>query len=149
MKLGYFLTQTLVALALSSPLVHARHVRHWTLEELHKESDCVLIAEAIESHDAQVGKNPDRPVIPVVTALDMKLFLKGKSDGNKLTLYHFRLNPDNADQYDRLLVAFDVNVKPGWPRKQYLMFLRKLPDGRFAPVSGQDDALTSILVIGN
>jgi hypothetical protein len=133
---------TILTVALSLALgdfVSARLMYDWTYEELFSKSDFVVIAKPISAtHDTDERTNlpelaPSTPAIGVVTDFQTVLVLKGPKQG-RFVLHHYRLpESDVAIINGPVLVAFN----PG--HHEYLLFLVRERDGRFAPVGGQTD----------
>jgi hypothetical protein len=90
----------------------------------------------------------------VNTKLRVEAFLKGKIEARTITVRHFRRPKDeSATKNAPPLVVFRlepleievsalgpsrVALKGSLPLPQYLLFLKRLQDGRYEPVSGQD-----------
>ncbi len=135
-------------LILGTALVaQARPVPVWSYQALYTQADLVVIAAPISTQDTPEradlpGIAPPLQVIGQSTSFDVSLVLKGDANLKKLTLHHYRLlDPAKLAANGPALASFD-------PKQQtrYLLFLRREPDGRYAPVSGQTDpALLSIL----
>src|SRR5712671_359147 len=92
----------------------------------------------------------------VNTTFAIKLTLKGKAVGNEIKVLHFQFEVPEK----RLLVVEDapgfvavrsksLRVKEGdsildLPAPEYLLFLRRMKDGRYEPVSGRVDPAFSV-----
>ena len=133
---------TILTVALSLALVDfvsARLMYDWTYEELFSKSDFVVIAEPISAtHDTDERTNlpelaPSTPAIGVVTDFQTLLVLKGQKQ-DRFVLHHYRL-PDS----DVAIINGPVLVKFNPGHHEYLLFLVRERDGRFAPVGGQPD----------
>ena len=133
---------TILAVALSLALgdfVSARLMYDWTYEELFSKSDFVVIAEPISAtHDTDERTNlpelaPSTPAIGVVTDFQTLLVLKGQKQ-DRFVVHHYRL-PDS----DVAIINGPVLVKFNPGHHEYLLFLARERDGRFAPVGGQTD----------
>jgi hypothetical protein len=115
---------------------------------LFQEADVVLIVEATDAVDSKEKVN-DRAFgqfLGVNTTLKVNRAIKGQP-GNFVTVLHYRLAKiDDPDARDPLgFVSFDTRgPENSEPRTEYLVFLRRRPDGRFEPVSGRDDANLSV-----
>jgi hypothetical protein len=130
----------ILAVALSiafGDVVSAQLMYAWTYEELFSKSDFVVIAQPISAtHDTderttQPELDPSVPAIGVVTDFQTLLVLKGKKQ-NRFVLHHYRL-----PQSDVAIINGPVLVKFNPGHHEYLFFLVRERDGRFAPVAGQ------------
>ena len=133
-------TTLTVALSLAlGDFLSARLMYDWTYEELFSKSDFVVIAEPISAtHDTDERTNlpelaPSTPAIGVVTDFQTVLVLKGQKQ-DRFVLHHYRL-PDS----DVAIINGPVLVKFNPGHHEYLLFLVRERDGRFAPVGGQTD----------
>lgn len=107
-------------------------------ESLRSESDLVVIADAISSEDTL-----ERPfhLIGQNTKFYVRTVLRGKLEGDQLTVFHYRVEA-NAPVVDMsmfhgfALLVFDN-------RTPYLLFLKKAPDGRYVPTTGQEEPMFS------
>jgi hypothetical protein len=131
---------TILAVALSiafGDLVSAQLMYAWTYEELFSKSDFVVIAEPISAtHDTEERTilselDPSVPAIGVVTDFQTLLVLKGQKQ-DRFVLHHYRL-----PQSDVAIINGPVLVKFNPGHHEYLLFLVRERDGRFAPVAGQ------------
>jgi hypothetical protein len=145
-----FAPLAILTVALCLPLAHARLIESWPYERLLKEADVVVIGKAVSSKDSKETfqhKNWSVDLFGVDTTFSVEAVVKGKLDGDKLTLLHYRLKPGVRVENGPLLVSFrmksmEVNLKTGklhLARPSYLLFLKKRADGRFEAVSGQID----------
>src|SRR6267142_5794981 len=128
-------TTLTVALSLAlGDFLSARLMYDWTYEELFSKSDFVVIAEPISAtHDTDERTNlpelaPSTPAIGVVTDFQTVLVLKGQKQ-DRFVLHHYRL-PDS----DVAIINGPVLVKFNPGHHEYLLFLVRERDGRFAPV---------------
>jgi hypothetical protein len=109
----------------------------WTYEELFSKSDFVVIAEPTSAtHDTDERTilpelNPSVPAIGVVTDFQTLVVLKGQKQ-DRFVLHHYRL-PES----DVAIINGPVLVKFNRGHHEYLLFLVRERDGRFAPVGGQ------------
>jgi hypothetical protein len=132
----------ILAVALSIALgdfASAQLMYAWTYDELFSKSDFVVIAEPISATHGTDERSilpeldPSVPAIGVLTDLKTLLVLKGQKQ-DRFVLHHYRLpESDVAIINGPLLVKFN----PGSERHEYLLFLVRERDGRFAPVGGQ------------
>ena len=132
-----------------------RFVEDWPYERLMKESDLVVFATAVKTEATDekfthslwphelVGQN---------TTFDIRFALKGEPPKGKLTVLHFKfgglkagvsadegwfiINGPSLVVFRPAYVSMVKNAK--WT-PEYLLFLRKLKDGRYEPVSGRID----------
>ena len=118
-------------------LVSAQLMYAWTYEELFSKSDFVVIAEPISAtHDTEEQTilpelDPSVPAIGVATDFQTLLVLKGQKQ-DRLVLHHYRLQ-----ESDVAIINGPVLVKFNPGHREYLLFLVRERDGRFAPVGGQ------------
>jgi hypothetical protein len=141
---------TLALFFLSLPPAHARRLETWSYDRLLKEADVVVIATAVSSKDSgETFKEKDLHVdfLGVETTFSVEAILKGKVEGDKLKVLHYRLKKGVLVDNGPLLVSFrtqgiEVNLKHGHlhlEQPSYLLFLKKRKDGRYEAVSGQID----------
>ena len=124
----------------------------WSYEDLFAKADFVVIATALtpprDTDERMTLQNitPPVPVIGVTTEFQTLYVLKG-SKSRRFKLHHYRepkrkLKPNQVIMGGPNLVTFDPPRKENgyWvSAKRYLLFLVREADGRFAPVSGQQD----------
>ena len=140
----------------------ARLSRKWTYDQLLKEADLVVIAEAVwteQADDEPPNHSWPRELVAQNTTFKVRLTLKGKAEGEKIKVLHFKFGQYKKGLDDRLLsldephfVAFrtgPMTVGTGkekhvLPAPEYLLFLKKTKDGRYEPLSGQFDPDRSI-----
>ena len=115
----------------------------------------VVIAEAEASVDSG-DSPPENPwkadMVGVNTTFHVAAVLKGKVEGDKFRVFHYRLKPGVLTEDGPLLVSFrqhgiNINTREAevaLGRPDYLLFLRKRKDGRYEPVSGQVDPVLSV-----
>ncbi len=127
--------------------VTARIVEAWTYREMFDKSDLVAIAQAVSTKDTDehsVILNNIK-VIGVTTDFKTALIFKGPRDATSFKLHHYRLESridENIVNGPNLIPV----VQPGPQRRAFLLFLKKEPDGRYAPVTGQTDpAVLSVI----
>lgn len=144
----------LVVVALVLP-AHARLLADWPYERLLKDADVVVIAEAMAAEDTgeTTQDNPWKvDFVGVSTKFAVKTVLKGKVEGDTLTVLHYRIKPDVLVRNGPLLVSFRLKgievrtktSKMNLGKPHYLLFLKKRKDGRFEPLSGQIDPVLSV-----
>ena len=133
----------LVTLTVPELLV-ARVVESWTYQQLFDKADLVIIAEVISAKDTDEHDTLlDLRVIGVTTEFKVHLILKGPQDVTTFKLHHYRFQ-SKKDEFvpDGPIL---VEITPRY-HQQFLLFLIKERDGRYAPVGGQTDpALLSVL----
>lgn len=135
--------------------VFGRSIQKYTYERLFKEADLVVIGYAVESVETKdtnatlgndyVGKN----VTFVVNHT-----LKGTAGGGKINVLHFRFVGTVPRDDGPVLVDFRLSGQDEDPEFsaslsskvvcQYLLFLKRMPDGRYEPVSGQVDPFLAV-----
>jgi hypothetical protein len=150
-----FLLSALVLTLLCLPSAHGRGLESWSPERLRKEADVVVIATATASKDTRdsfKARTWEVEFTGVDTTFAVETVLKGKVEGDRLTVRHYRLKPGVLIQDGPLLVSFrtrgmQVNLKHGQlylGRPSYLLFLKKRKDGRYEMVSGQIDPALAV-----
>ena len=83
---------------------------------------------------------PDIPVLGLSSEFAVKVILKGDSGLKSLVVHHYRLaKPDAVMMNAPDLIAFDPSKEA-----RYMLFLKREPDGRYAPLDQVDPAWTSI-----
>lgn len=150
-----FLLPAVVLTAIWALPACARRIEDWPYERLLKEADVVVIARPMSTK--ATGKvstaNPwEANFVEVETAFEVESALKGKVEGNKLTLLHYRLEPGAQIVNGPLLVKFRTRglrldtpkAKAQLGQPSYLLYLKKRADGRFEPLSGQVDPELSV-----
>ena len=123
----------------------------WSYKDLFAKSDFVVIASPLtrprDTNERMTLKNisPPVPVIGVNTEFKTLLILKG-SQRSRFVLHHYResrkVEPNRIILGGPdLLVLEPPKMENGalLSPKRYLLFLVREADGRFAPVSGQQD----------
>jgi hypothetical protein len=142
--------------------IHARDIPAWPYERLFNEADAVILADAISNHDTTDVSDP-KGYIGVDTVLQVKHVMKGKIETKNITVLHFRHDPHHAFADGMLVVHFrltggylrgeflpdnkkmmPIQVKESLPQPEYMLFLKRRADGRYEPVTGQDDAALSV-----
>jgi hypothetical protein len=151
-------TLTVTAVLLSLLLVRgtaARQVEQWTYERLFKEADLVVIASAEATSPAEDRVADGRwanALVGQATTFAVDTVLNGKMAGASLIVLHFKLaegvttdgGPRPVSFRTKGAVVkgrgFDANLG----KSQYLLFLKSVDRGRFAPLSGQIDPTPSV-----
>jgi len=116
-------------------------MKDWSYEELKTNATLIVIATP-----TQVTVTEERAAIPgsnvagkgLETTFEVLSVLKGELATNTIVLHHFALAKPTQDgrapvytDSDPRLVAFEPKEK-----KQYLIFVKREPDGRYVAVSG-------------
>jgi hypothetical protein len=141
------------ALLALSPVAEARLRDSWPSAKLAEKADVIVVAKLVSIKDAKKSDPPPKgryqdKLVGVDSTFRVLAVLKGKHEGQQLTLFHFRWEwnkvaafqiPDIIDGPN--LIAFD-------PMKdkevRVLLYLKKRPDGRYECVSGQEDPDLSV-----
>jgi hypothetical protein len=131
----------------------ARLIEPWPYDRLMKEADLVVIAQPQTVADS--GETTTKNLwkvkfVGVNTTFTINSILKGKHEGQKLTVLHYRVEVDIEDGPG--LVAFRLGGRSittkgahcGWNACEYLLYLKKRKDGRYEPVSGIIDPRESV-----
>jgi hypothetical protein len=107
-------------------------------------ADFVVIARVVATKDTdeRSALGPFN-VIGVATEFRPHLILKGDKSLTAFQLHHYRL----ASEAQNEAIANGPNlIRLSWEHAPFLLFLIKEPDGRYAPVTGQEDpAIYSVL----
>ena len=145
----------LAAILVTTAPSDARIMQSLTYEKMLDESDLVVIAKPITKttdtderqsfpgmmiYFEEADAERDVPAIGFETEFSVLTVLKGENDLKEFMLHHFR---DPRDD-DPNLVLIDgpsfVFFDPQYPyHSEFLLFLSKETDGRFAPYGGQTD----------
>jgi hypothetical protein len=150
----------LAVLVCIAPSADARFRKYWSQEELFRESNLVVIAEAVKS---EISKDtfPSQFYTSkasfegIITVFKVNLVLKGNESAKSIRVLHFKLRPGSVGIFGLVdgpcLVSFatelvEVSFKGGTARQKpsYLLFLKKKADGRYEPVTGQVDPDDSV-----
>jgi hypothetical protein len=120
--------------------------------ELVAQSDLVVIGDAIESKSTK-DKTPTG-FDGVNTRIEVQAVLKGDLKGKELVIFHYRFSRDSNQRFAPNgpdLVVFKSDADKGAIGPHYLLFLKKLPDGRYEATSGQIDPIFSVrrLILAN
>jgi hypothetical protein len=145
----------LALLLASAPL--GRLLELWPYDKLFQRADLVVIATAVSTVDAPANikdQAPEDHLKGVCTTFRVAHVVKGAHRGKELTVFHYRLALKEGQGIVNgpSLVRFHsgrLNLSyPGGfaslPPPEYLLFLKKRPDGRFECVSGQYDPDQSV-----
>ncbi len=148
MKHAASITAILLAIFIGHP-ASARFIEEATFKELFAKADFVVIARPTSAtHDIQERSVllGNVPVIGVITQFQTLLVLKGAKQ-ERFVVHHYREAPLPSG------VAFAngptlFTFGPKKDHRPYLLFLRREPDGRFAPVASQADLDVSVRQVG-
>jgi hypothetical protein len=135
-------------------------------EELFKEAELVIIANAVASVDAgkdiQKKNEEGQDSVAVLTTIKVIHVVKGKHSKKKLELVHYRLRKGASIKNGPSYVKFDTrqkkdleiiidsdskrsgSVEVETPCTTYLIFLKKRADGYYECVTGQTDPIYSV-----
>jgi hypothetical protein len=111
------------------------------------QADLVVIARVVKTEDTdERSKILTLNAVGVITEFRTHLVLKGSKNFKTFQLHHYRL----ANPSDEETIANGPNfVEFSRDSAPCLLFLAKERDGRYAPVTGQEDpALYSVLELG-
>ncbi len=153
-------------LLLAVTAVPARIIDSWPYDKLFEKADLVVIAQPLKTEAAD-DKPPEHhwsyEFVGENTKLKVIHTLKGKVEGKEIQVLHFKfgklkkgIDPDSLDAVVIIdgpsLVSFrtkavlatvgEERVVLGAP--EYLLFLKKMKDGRYEPLSGHIDPGQSI-----
>ena len=122
--------------------VNARGLKNWTYQELLEKSDLVAIATPISTKDTEeIWVAEASPIgctaIGVETQFNVSAILKGDKSLKKIILHYYKIGYalNNGIFNGPLLLSIDLTQK-----QEYLMFLIREKDGRYAPTVGQVDS---------
>jgi hypothetical protein len=119
-------------------LVPAFNIPTYSYEEMFAQSDLVVIAKPVVSHDTGERKaadqvKPDVPVAGVITDCHALYVLKGRKL-KEFKLHHFkdvsRPDPNVVTVGGPVGISLELN-------QRYLMFLVREGNGRYVPFAGQ------------
>ena len=141
------------------PMVGDSFFKTDTYQQMLDKADLVMIADwdGIKETDERTTLRDFEPairVIGVTTEFKTKLVVKGTKDIKTVSLHHYRFQFQDDDlrtfapQFVRIR-APEVQGNRHYPGGGLLLlFLKKEPDGRYAPVTGQVyPAVTSVLLL--
>lgn len=134
--------------------VTGRLIENWPYDRLFREADVVVIAVAEKTAETQDRFDPKiwtTQFIGQSTTFVVASTLKGKAE-KKLEVLHYKVPPNALLENGPLLVTFRTepirierpNLQARFGPPEYLLFLKRLPDGRLAPVSGAIDPELSV-----
>jgi hypothetical protein len=135
-----------------------RPVQNWPYDKLAESSDLIAIATPIASEDTKddFGTHPwPLEVVGINTEFTILHIVKGEVREKNIKVLHFRFgklidSEEKAIYNGPSFVKFTTIPKeaarqpPSQARPEYLLFVRKLKDGRYEFVSGKYDPALSI-----
>ena len=130
----------IVMFVLIDPLMARFTTEAQTYQEMFDKADLVVIARALETKDTSERSKllHDVDVIGVETEFVTRVTLKGPKEIRKFVLHHYREEPDDASTANGPAL---IRIPPGPRHPDFLMFLKKEKNGRYAPVTGQTDPM--------
>jgi hypothetical protein len=151
---------TLTLLICVAQTANARPIPLWPYDQLFRESNLAVIAEAVRSQtskDVFPDANPwQLKMEGIVTVFRVELVLKGKEAAKEIRVLHFKIGQLPKDHIfvindgpcfvkfatDNVeLTSKDLHVTQ---KPNYLLFLKKMADGRYEAVTGQTDPEFSV-----
>jgi ankyrin repeat protein len=131
-------------LAATTFMADARAINPPDLRKIDQTVDIIAIAKPVSTTDTDEQTNlphisPDVHVIGLSSVFEVVFVLKGDTNLTKLVVHHYRLA--NSNEWAGVALA-SFNPKES---TNYLMFLKREWDGRYAPYDQVDPAETSIL----
>ena len=150
------------ATALVCTVTLSRPVQHYSYERLFAEADLVVFATAQKTEEtadqlAGYGNfSSDKVSYKYVgqnSTFKVKYSLKGEAQVEQIKILHFKyVGTEGIVGNAPALVAFRTepvtvtagNVQTKLPIPEYLLFLRRMKDGRYEAVSGQTDPVLSV-----
>ena len=117
----------------------------WPYQKLNDQADLIVIATPGPSKETGErstlpGIKPELSVLKVETTFNCLVILKGEKTLKQIVLTHYRKAvPTHIDRGGPSLVSFDAKSK-----KQFILFLKRDGEDKFAPVAGQTDPADSI-----
>lgn len=145
---------------LTNSVALGRPIERYTYQRLFKEADLVVIAKAIESKQtADELFKGEKEYVGYNTEFEINHVLKGVARGETIKLLHFkyvepgelqirinaphlidvRVGPKSETEPEEEFVSMSNSETP-----EYMLFLKRMLDGRYEPVSGQVDPVMSI-----
>lgn len=134
-------------------LAFARIIENWEYERLVQESDLIVIAVAGPTE--LVADEPPKHMWPLEfvgqnTTFKLKHTFKGKAVDQQIKVLHFRFG-DKVKKGEKAIIE-PIQIVDGplfvdfqkEPPAEYLLFLKRLKDGRYEPVSGRIDPGLSV-----
>jgi hypothetical protein len=134
----------LLALCTGLPAAWARPIND-NVESLRRNSDVIVIGHVLAVRETTEEATlpelmPPIPMLGVETTFRADTVLKGDLTNAVFVLHHYRLRDRSVIlQNGPWLIKFKANTY-----RQYLMFLKRAPDGKYVPAGGQADAAVSL-----
>jgi Leucine Rich repeat len=146
----------------------ARLLESWPYKRLFKESDLIVLAAATSTEkadDSFVDRRWPLEFAGLNTTFEVKQVVHGKDPGKKIKVLHFRFGEVRKEfKKDTgqlaivdgpMFVGFRTKaftIKRGnntieAPQPEYMLFLKKLKDDRYEPISGKIDPQLSVTAI--
>lgn len=142
--------QVLFALlaGLCSSISTARPVQNWSDKDLTDHADLVVVAAPASSQDEPADRSNAKSDswVGVNTKFQVAAVLKGELKEGEVTLLHHRYFGGDKTAVEIIDGPGFVKFDPAAGQK-YMLYLKRLEDGRFEPVSGQYDPHFSVKVI--
>jgi hypothetical protein len=119
------------------PDSRARLTKPWRYQEMFDRADLVVIARVVTTKDTSERSTIlGLDVIGVTTDFRTHLILKGDKSIASFQLHHYRVASVAADAS----LANGPNfIRFSFEHPAFLLFLNKADDGRYVPVTGQED----------
>jgi hypothetical protein len=149
----------ILSLLLLGTAAFARVHVYWPYDRLTQEADLIVIAAPVSVHDttektvfpgvAEHGPKDGPsgshliPAIGVETTFAVSSVLKGDTNTTTFVFHHLREAESKLGYGSLGIVAFDPKEK-----KQFLLFLKRESDGRYAALTGQTDPDDSVKDLG-
>jgi hypothetical protein len=132
---------------LAAPDATGRITKAWRYQEMFDKADLVAIARVVTTKDTN-ERSTLGPfhVIGVTTDFNAHLIVKGNKSIKAFQLHHYKF----ASEAENETIANGPNlIRFSFEHPAFLLFLTKEADGRYAPVTGQEDpAVYSVLELG-
>jgi hypothetical protein len=158
---GFWVACVVAAVALGTPQeAAARRITPWAYDDLMNGAGLVVVARATASEWEGDPRDPGPGgLVGVNTRFSVSLTLKGEAPKAGPTVLHFQWgkarsneelerrarNPPNLVHFRTEALRVEVcGAAVDVPAPDYLLFLKKRPDGRYEPVSGQTDPDQSV-----
>ena len=122
----------------------ARPIGAIPYDKMLRDADLVVVATAVKSDDTKDMPATDwkLPWIGIDTTLTIQAVFKGERP-EKLVVLHYRVKDGVGVPNGPLLVTFRPPASP-LTGPDYLLFLKRRPDGRYEPLSGPIDPVLSV-----
>jgi hypothetical protein len=136
-------------------LRNERAGQQWTYQQMLEKADLVVKAAWVSTKNTDersVLPDTDIPSIGITSEFEINFVLKGPKDVKKLELHHYKFQDDDdtfryvAPQLIRIIPPVTRGEREYSGGGEFVLFVKKESDGRYAPVTGQTDpALSSVL----